>query len=122
MKRQPVPHEDAEVLFERYLAICNEAIAAHEDEFPYRELTSAAEHMLGDDPIDLVIYDDEPKAAFSVRFKKKRLKPKGAPKDVRKAWRVNLSYLRHVAAHPETYIEHPENLDLDWLKSRMGLL
>lgn len=113
---------DAEALFERYLAVCNEALAAHEDEFPYRELTGTAERLLGDQPIDLAVYDDEPKAAFSVRFKKKRLKPKGKPADVRKAWRVNLSYLRHVVENPKTYIEHPENLDLDWLKSRMGLL
>jgi hypothetical protein len=34
---------------------------------------------------------------------------------------MNLSYVRNVVAHPQDYIDHPEKLDLDWLKSRLKL-
>ena len=112
--------EDVEALFRQYLNICNQAIEKHKGEFPYQQLLDLGEKLMGDRPIDLTIYDDEPKAAFSVYFKNNRLKNGGHPEDVKKAWRVNLNDLRQVVEHPEKYIDHPEKLDLHWLKSRWG--
>lgn len=112
--------EDMIALFHRYLDICNQAIEKHKGEFPYQQVLDLGEKLMGDRPVDLAIYDDEPKAAFSLHFKNNKLKNGGHPEDVKKAWRVNLSYLREVVEHPEKYIEHPEKLDLDWLKSRLG--
>ncbi|MBX3440723.1 MAG: hypothetical protein KF861_24750 [Planctomycetaceae bacterium] len=37
------------------------------------------------------------------------------------AWRVSERYLNHVATHPMWYVDHPNRLDLDWLKLRIGL-
>ncbi len=112
--------EDIEALFHRYLAICNKAIEKHKGEFPYQQLLNFGETLMGDRPVDLAVYDDEPKAAFSLQFKNNKLQNDGHPSDVKKAWRMNLSYLRKVTEHPDEYIEHPEKLDLDWLKSRIG--
>jgi len=36
-------------------------------------------------------------------------------------WTVTREYLEEIVKDPDTYIEHPEKLDLDWLKSRLGL-
>lgn len=112
--------EDVEALFGQYLDICNQAIEKHKNEFPYQQVLDLGETLMGDHPIDLAIYDDEPKAAFSLRFKDSKLKDNGRPQDIKKAWRVNLSYLRQVVEHRQAYIDHPEKLDLDWLKSRLG--
>lgn len=112
--------DDVKALFEQYLDICNQAIAKHKGEFPYQQVLNLGETLMGDRPIDLAIYDDEPKAAFSLHFKDDKLENGGYPSDVKKAWRMNLSYLKKVVEHPDDYIEHPEKLDLDWLKSRMG--
>ena len=112
--------EDVDELFHRYLDICNQAIKKHKGEFPYQQVLNFGETLMGDHPIDLAVYDDEPKAAFSLFFKSNKLKDGGHPLDVKKAWRMNLSYLRKVVEHPDEYIEHPEKLDLDWLKSRLG--
>ncbi|MCB2081680.1 MAG: hypothetical protein KDD76_03520 [Rickettsiales bacterium] len=112
--------EDIDALFKRYLDICNQAIEKHKDETPYKQIMAATGTLMGSRPIDLAVYDDEPKAAFSLYFKDDKLKNGGHPKNVKKAWRVNLSYLKQVVEHPEKYIAHPERLDLDWLKSRWG--
>ena len=112
--------DDVTALFHQYLAVCNKAIKKHENEFPYQQMLSWGETLLGGRPIDLAVYDDEPKAAFSLYFNNHELKNDGDPVDARKAWRMNLSYLRNVVNHPDDYIEHPERLDLDWLKSRLG--
>ncbi|MDB2414208.1 hypothetical protein N9W34_00375 [Rickettsiales bacterium] len=112
--------KDIENLFELYLAICNKAIERHKDEFPYKEILSVTETMMGNRPIDLAIYDEKPKGAFSLKFKNNKLVQDGKPADVKKAWRVNLGYIEQVVKHPEEYIAHPEKLDLEWLKSRLG--
>lgn len=125
MKNIPVKtveEEDVATMFRQYLNICNQAIERHRDEFPYKHILAAAEAVIGDRPIDLAVYDDLPKGAFTLHMKDKKLTNGGHPQDPKKAWRVNLSYLRQVTEHPEDYIAHPEKLDLDWLKSRMGLL
>lgn len=116
--REKTPEE----LFREYMAICNEAIDKHKDEFPYKQILSATELFVNDKSIDLAVYDDEPKAAFSLHFKDNKITNGGHPDDPKKAWRVNLSYLKKVVENPKEYIAHPEKLDLDWLKSRLGIL
>lgn len=114
--------EDVKALFRRYLDICNEAIEKHKSELPYKTILSATDMFIDNRPIDLAVYDDEPKAAFSLYFKNKKLTGDAHLKDTKKAWRMNLSHLREVVKNPEKYIKHPEKLDLDWLKSRLGIL
>ena len=112
--------EDINGLFYEYLKICNQAIEQHKDEFPYQQVLDLGEKIMGDQPINLAVYDDKPKAAFSLYFRNNKLEDGGLPHDVKKAWRVNLSYLRKVVENPKDYIAHPEKLDLEWLKSRLG--
>lgn len=114
--------DDVKDLFNQYLEICNQAIEHHKDEFPYKELLKMGGAILTDRPIDLAIYDDQPKGAFTLHLINNKLANGGQPTDVKKAWRMNLSYLKQVVEHPQEYIEHPEQLDIDWLKSRLGVL
>lgn len=111
-----------ESLFERYLDICNRAIAQNKDNFPYQQILSVSKNVFEKHPIDLAVYDDRPKIVLSLQFQDDKLKyADKVPADPKKAWRVNLSYLRQVVKNPQEYISHPEKLDLDWLKSRLGL-
>jgi hypothetical protein len=108
-------------LFTRFIEICNKAIRNHSDEFIYKQMIGMGQSLWGNGSIDIAVYDDRPKGVFSLQFRDKHLcTTRNAPKEVEKAWRVHLSYLEKVVANPEKYITHPEKLDLDWLKSRLG--
>lgn len=108
-------------LFKQYIEICNQAMAMNKDQFPYKHLLSVAAKFFSEHPIHLAVYDDQPKGDFSVVYEKDGLTCKAVQSDESKnAWRINLSYLKKVVDHPEKYLENPEKLDLDWLKSRLG--
>lgn len=108
-------------LFGHYIDVCNRALEAHEDKFPYKELIAAGEKLSGGD-IHLAVYEDVPEAVYTLQFQDKRLthRPDITP-NMKRAWRVNKSYLRKVVEQPEKYIEQPELLDIDWLKNRLGI-
>lgn len=114
--------ESAQTLLQRYLEICNDALKKHGDKLPYKEIVSAVKRTIDDHPLELAVYDDKPKAAFTLSLKEEKLVSNGYPEDVKKAWRMDLSYLRQVVEQPKEYIENPEKLDLDWLKSRLDIL
>ena len=57
---------------------------------------------------------------FTVRFKwgKMELAARGdSSQNV--AWRVSQKYLKKVCEHPQTYIDNPARLDVDWLVSKV---
>jgi len=58
-----------------------------------------------------------------VRFSNGRfeLVGRGKREDPGITWTVSRGYLETVVEDPDRYLEHPEKLDLDWLKSRLGL-
>jgi hypothetical protein len=114
---------EIEEIFTRYIAVCNQAIDRHRNTFPYRELLAAREKLLGE-YIHVAIYDDNgiPEAVFMLHFKDDKLTFwQDVSSGMKKSWRLNRSYLRQVVEHPEKYLEHPERLDIDWLKNRLGL-
>ena len=123
MKQAKIEDSEDEIedIFKQYLDICNQAIEKHKDEFPYREALGLSKTVLGEKTFDLAIYDDNPRGTFSLKFKDKELIKSGQPANPKKAWWVNLSYLKNVVENPKKYIEHPEKLDFDWLRSRLGL-
>ena len=114
--------EQLHALFERYLDICNQAIEAHKDEFPYKHVWEAAESLLGDEGVHLTLYDDEPKGDYQLHLHDKQLDvTSGSDEPPSKGWRMNSSYLRQVVENPEEYIKEPAKLDWHWLKNRAGL-
>ncbi|PIR38694.1 MAG: hypothetical protein COV35_05905 [Alphaproteobacteria bacterium CG11_big_fil_rev_8_21_14_0_20_39_49] len=111
---------EIEELFNKYLDICNKALDRHKDKSPYKDILSSVHTIVDSNPIELAIYDDVPKGAFSIQCKDMKLVFNGTPRDIKKAWRFNLSYLKNVVERPDEYIENPDKLDMDWLKSRFG--
>lgn len=117
---QPITENEIENLFFQYLNVCNQAMALHQTDMPFREMLMAEQADLHSRPFDLAIYDDRPKGAFSLQLKNEQLVPQGDPENVIAAWRLNITDLQHVVDHSAHYIQHPEQLHLDWLKSRFG--
>ena len=114
--------DEIDALFEQYLEICNQAMAKHKDEFPYKQIWEAVEKLQRDEDIDLTIYDDAPKSHYKVKMKDKHIDVVDVDhEDEHKGWKLNSSYLRKVVEHPQDYIDHPAKLDWDWLKDRVGL-
>lgn len=110
-------------LFSDYLAVCNRALEANREAFPYKQIWDAAESFLGDRSVKLAVYDDRPQECYCLQMKDKKIETaedcnRADPQD---AWRVNLSYLQQVVENPDEYINHPARLDWDWLRNRMGI-
>lgn len=102
-------------LLERYFCICNEAMKAHGQEFPYSVMFGAMADKLKTCPVSVAVYDDLPKAAGSVTLAGDELevRPFVEEKSGRVA-RVPLSELMNVVQDPERYISDPTLIDWTW--------
>lgn len=109
---QPDAVTEYDTLFQRYVEICNAAIDAHREEFPYKQIWSAAKNA----GVRVAVYDDRPKTQYALRFANDHLEADLNGNEESPAVRLNLSYLRQVVEHPEAYIDNPEKLDWHWLK------
>ena len=117
---QPTTANEIERLFFQYLDVCNQALALHQDKSPFREILRADHADLHQRPFDLAIYDDRPKGTYSLKLNDQTLTRQGEPDNVLAAWRLSLTDIQYVVEHAAHYIKHPEQLHLDWLKSRFG--
>jgi len=115
--------EEYELIFERYLDVCNQALEKNKDKFPYKEIWNARLKSLGKNKILLcAVYDDRPKIVYTLQLtedmKIKILKKEPVPRE--DVWPLKYSYLKQVVDNPEEYIEHPANLDWGWLTDVFG--
>ena len=117
MRRTERPIDD---LFNQFLEVCNQAMEAHKDEFPYKQIWEAAEQLQREKGLHVTIYDDEPKGDFQLRLQDKHIELlSDSEDDSGEGWRINKSYMKRVVENPEEYIEEPAKLDWDWLKNRL---
>lgn len=111
--------------FSKALNVINAALAKHENEIPYKQLTKAADRILRDRKIGVGVYKDKaskPYDYFTVRFRDGSFELVAHGKEQPSLpWRVSRAYLDKVASNPDDYIDHPAKLDWDWLKSLVGL-
>lgn len=109
-------------LFNQFLRVCNKAMEAHKDEFPYKHIWEAAEHMQGEGGMHVTLYDDEPKGDYQLKIQDKHIEVmREGDGESESGWRLNASYLRQVVENPDIYINEPSKLDWHWLKNRSGL-
>lgn len=107
--------------------VINEAIDAHRDDFPYAQLITASARVLGDRPLVVAVTngaDGLPYDVYTFTFRDGRFVLVGRGRDRSPApiWTASRHYLEGVVSDPDRYIRHPEKLDLDWIKDRLGLL
>lgn len=109
--------DDTQALFRQFLEVCNRAMQAHKDEFPYKHIWEAAEELQAENGLHVTVYDDEPKGDYQLRLHDKHVElMREADEAEVGGWRINKSFLRKVAENPEAYIQDPSQLDWQWLK------
>ncbi|MGD8396887.1 MAG: hypothetical protein PVF43_15565 [Candidatus Eiseniibacteriota bacterium] len=117
---------DEQALFAQALDVMNRAIRKHADSVPYKQLLSLSDRVIGEKPIAVGVTREtgsDPYDFYTVRFHNGRyeLVGRGKRDDPDLTWSVTRDYLEGVVQDAERYIEHPERLDLDWLKNRLGI-
>lgn len=118
------PTKGLKGLFSSFLEVCNTALEQNRESFPYKQILALSEKVFGDRNIAVSIYEDEPKkeqARFVIRYADGRFDPVGpGGRDTAFSVKLSRGYMEQVVRNRREYIEHPEKLDWDWLKSRLG--
>lgn len=118
-----MPEPRGHTLLTDVLRVANRAIEAHKAEPPWSEIVSRITHR--ETPVfGVAVYEDESEAPvdrYAVRLHEGRfeLVPGGEEPPI--DWRVSVPFLRHVASHPDRYVDDPRRLELDWLERRLGI-
>jgi len=120
-----MPKFETNALFMQAINVINRSLDAHKDEMPYKQILALSGKLLDDKKIGVAVYENNPNEPFdyyTVEFRQGRLeyvdRGKHEP-DV--SWTVAREYLQKIVDDPEPYVEHPEKLDWEWIKSRVGI-
>jgi hypothetical protein len=116
---------EGHTLFTEALRVMSEALTAHKDASPYREMLARAGRILGGQDLWVAIYEKSPGAPvdhYTIRMDGAKFHVVAHGKQEPAAdWTVSVDYLRRVAGNPQAYIDVPARLDLGWLERRLGL-
>lgn len=115
---------DTNALFTQYVNVVNRAIGAHRDELPFKQLLAMGKELLKDKKIGAAVYKtdpDSPHDYFTITFQNGKLRAEHGKQAPDISWKVKEAYLQKVVAKPDQYVDSPGKLDLDWLKSRLGI-
>ncbi len=107
-----------------YLQVCNTAIEKHRDSLVHKAVIAAWDVVFGgrDAGIDICDDDDRVETSATIRFVNDVFVPVADPQaEPSFHLKVKRSYMEDVMLHREEYVRHPEKLDWDWLKSRLGM-
>ncbi len=114
-----------DLLFSQYVEVVNRAISENRDGF-YGKVIKLWEKAIGDEMIVVSVYKtdpDNPHAVYTIRLRGGRFEILSNNRDPAAKFKLKIkeSYLQKVVDNPDYYVEHPLKLDLDWLKTRIGL-
>jgi hypothetical protein len=118
------PQSDMGELFGQYLSVVNLAINQNRHRFPYKQIVSGGERLLGTRKVGVAIYGKGGAAQgyFTIAYRNGAfgiVAHDQARPDVE--WKISRQHIEQVLSDPDPYIEHPIKLELGWLESRMGL-
>ncbi len=112
-------------LFTEALNTMNRAVAANRDHPVYRVFFQAGEKVAGGRKIGVAVYKDDPGNPhdyYTITFANGQFElVTHGKEDVDFTWKVSDDYLQELADNPEKYVQNPTLLDLDWLRTRLGL-
>jgi len=115
--------ESYDELMRRYLELCNKALEANKDRFPYGSIWKAAEEAMDGNEVEFALVEDAPKARVQVSMKDAKIDfhecncDRQGEVPIR---RINAGYIRKMLEDPEKAIEDPSLLDWDWLKTAVS--
>jgi hypothetical protein len=109
--------------FMEALDVVNRVLEANRGEGAYGTVLEAIDEHLEGHTATVEVYDDDPHApfdAFTVRWTDGRFELRERGKGEHDStWKVSARYLDSLIENPETYVQHPTRLDLDWLTERL---
>lgn len=116
-------HADTYDLFMESLDVINRVLDANRGEGLFGRVLEAMEDDLQGHRSSVAVYEDDPDHPFdyfTIRFLDGRweLMEQGRGEHDTE-WKVSTDYLRSLAEDPESYIQHPARLDLDWIADRL---
>ena len=108
-----------------YLDVCNAAAEEHRHSLVYRSIIVAYESVFANRQVGLDIYDsdpDETETTITIHVVNGEFLTVPEP-HAHPSFHLKLGrrYMEDVVAHRDDYIQHPEKLDWDWIKSRIGI-
>ena len=108
--------EEAE-LFAQYLHICNLALTANKERFPFKQILGALPEPAAPQNIAVRIIDDHPKANHAIHMNADQTLSGCAAEacHCQKEWRVTRSYLEDVIKHADEYINNPAKINWEWM-------
>ena len=120
-----LPTKPALNLVKQYLDVCNAASEAHRHTLPYKPIIAAYDSVFANRQVGVDVYESDPaeiETTVVIRLRNDNFEV--VPEtDADPSFHLKLKrgYMEDVLAHREEYIQHPEKLDWDWIKSRMGI-
>ena len=118
----PKKTSDYDALFLAYLRVCNEALEANKDCYPYMRIMQEIEVRLKSHAVRVAIIgkdENHPEALYDLVIEDQRLAVKPPHKKPRVIcpWRITRQFLEDVAQNPKAYINNPAQLKWEWLNS-----
>lgn len=112
-------------LFMGYLDVVNRALDEHSDTPVIGQVLSLMNKLGDGKKFGAAIYKSDPQSPFdyfTVRLANGKFELDSRGKDNPDIdWRVAQEYLTAVNDEPDKYVDNPARLDLDWLKTRLGM-
>ena len=117
--------QNASSLVTDFLGVCNLALQANRDSLPYRPLIVMFEKLFQTKQVECQIYEDESSDIKSIQVIELtgggfRVVP-GNQAEPTLRIKLKRAYMERVVEHRSEYVEHPERLDWDWFKTRLGI-
>jgi hypothetical protein len=119
------PNLGTDALFTQYIDVVNRVLGENRSGL-YACAVQVWHKTIGDEPIAVGVYSGDaahPHHWYTVKLTAGTfdLLERSKSDDAKFSWKVDESHLSHVVDNPQSYVEHPMTLDLDWLAARMGL-
>jgi hypothetical protein len=114
-----------DALFTQYLTVVNRVIHANRDGL-YGKAAKMWDKAVGDEKIAVGVYKSDAESPYrwytiTIRDGRVDLLDSAKANDAKHSWKISDEHLANVVDNPDTYVESPFKLDLDWLATRVGL-
>ena len=116
--------QDTYTLFMGAIDVSNRALDTVRDKPVLSDLLELMEKQASGRKFGVAVYGDDPATPhdyFTVRVQNHMIQLVSHGKDAPDIdWKVSEDYLRDVNENPDSYVENPLKLDLDWLRHRLS--
>ena len=112
------------ILFSEALNVVNQSLKKNYEVFPYNVAIEAMQKVASGTKVGVEVYaedTDSPTDFFTIAYKDHHIELVAHGKENPAfSYKVSRQFLRDIVENPQRYINNPEKLDIDWLRSRIG--